>query len=74
MSSPFTGSNSHLLTEDLLSISEAAKTLPTRPHFATVWRWTQRGLRGKKLETYKIGSRIVTSTQALHRFLEATQA
>jgi hypothetical protein len=66
-------SNSHILTEDIISLSDAAKSLPTRPHFATVWRWAERGLRGRRLETYKIGARHVTSTQALHRFLEATQ-
>jgi hypothetical protein len=71
-------SNAHLLTEDLLTLKEATKAVPTPPgskplHFATLWRWTQRGLKGRKLETYRIGSRVVTSTQALHRFLEATQ-
>ena len=67
-------SNAHILTEDVLTLAEAARAIPTRPHFATLWRWTQKGLRGRKLETYRIGSRVVTSAQAVHRFLEATQA
>ena len=66
-------SNAHILTESICSLKEAARLIPTRPCFATVWRWTQRGVKGQRLETYKIGSRVVTSTQAVHRFLEATQ-
>lgn len=66
-------SNAHILTEDIRTIAEAAREIPTRPCFATVWRWTTRGVKGRKLETYKVGSRVVTSTQAIHRFLEAIQ-
>ncbi len=65
--------NSHLLTESLITLKEIPAMVPTRPCFATVWRWSQRGVKGIKLETYKIGSRVVTSEQALHRFLEAIQ-
>ncbi|MCM2369659.1 DUF1580 domain-containing protein [Aporhodopirellula aestuarii] len=61
-----------LLTEDLISISEAAKEIPTQPHISTVWRWTQRPVRGAKLETIKIGHATLTSRQAITRFIQAT--
>jgi hypothetical protein len=54
--------------EFLLTISAAAKSLPSRPHISTVWRWIQRGVRGVKLETYLIGGRRFTSREALERF------
>ena len=62
-----------LLTEDLVSISQAAKALPNRPHVSTVWRWTRRGIGGKKLSIIKIGGHTYTSVQALTRFLDSTQ-
>ena len=67
------GTNAHILTETIRTLKEVSSIVPTRPCFATVWRWTQRGVRGRKLETYRIGSRVVTSEQAVHRFLEAIQ-
>jgi len=66
-------SNAHLLTETVCTIKEICKQLPTRPCFATVWRWTTRGCKGHKLETYRLGSQLVTSQEALHRFLERIQ-
>lgn len=60
--------------ERLLTISAAAKSLPHRPHVATVWRWVQSGCRGTKLETILIGGRRYTSEEALQRFIERTTA
>lgn len=54
--------------EDLLSINEAAREAPGRPHIATVWRWINRGVRGIKLETVMIGGRRFTSREALEQF------
>lgn len=65
--------NSRILTETVCTIKDVSKLLPTRPHFATIWRWTSKGLRGHKLETYHIGQQALTSHEAVHRFLEATQ-
>ncbi len=67
----------NLLTEDVISLTEARNFLPEvggqkRPHVSTVWRWSLRGVGGVKLETVKIGSRIVTSKQAATRFIAAT--
>lgn len=66
-------SHAHILAEDVLMLRDVPKELPTRPCFQTVWRWAQKGVRGVKLETYMVGSKTVTSKQALHRFFEATQ-
>lgn len=70
-------SNLNLLTEEVITLSEARNFLPEiqgckRPCVSTIWRWTLRGIGGVKLETVKIGSRIVTSKQAVTRFISAT--
>lgn len=56
-------------TEGLIPITTAAKHFPTRPSTATVWRWTLRGSRGRKLETLLIGGRRYTSRDAIDRFI-----
>lgn len=61
-------------TENPLSLTEAAKVAPGRPHLATVWRWCQRGVRGVKLETIVVGGRRFTTTEALERFIARTTA
>lgn len=64
-----------LKTEQLISLSEAAKTLPRtngkKVHDSTLWRWARKGIRGVKLEYVRVGSRICTSVEALSRFLSA---
>ena len=62
-----------LLTEDLISMSEAAKDLPTRPAVTQLYRWARRGVRGVVLETVYVGHGIYTSRQAIRRFLARTQ-
>ena len=68
-----------ILSEDLLTIEQAAREVP-RPagkkplHYATAWRWAHRGLRGHKLETVRVGSQLMTSRERLHAFLRAIQA
>src|SRR5262245_65019394 len=64
------------LSEQLLSLPEAARRLPRltrdRPVSpATLWRWAHRGVRGVRLETWRLGGRTVTSVEALRRFLVA---
>lgn len=61
-------------TETVLSLTEAAKIAPGRPHLATIWRWCQRGVRGVKLETIVVGGRRFTTTEALERFIARTKA
>ena len=55
--------------ESLLSLGDAAKTLPNSPHISTVWRWVNRGVRGVVLETIVIAGRRFTSREALQRFV-----
>lgn len=60
-----------LLTEELCSMAEVAQEL--KVHVASVHRWRVRGVRGAKLETVRIGGKILTSRQAVTRFLQQTQ-
>ncbi|MEE8172695.1 MAG: DUF1580 domain-containing protein [Alphaproteobacteria bacterium] len=53
-------------TEQLLTLAEAAKRLPTRPHVSTIWRWAATG----GLETVRLGGRVYTSIEAIERFAE----
>jgi len=60
--------------EDLLSLAEAARTIPPidgkRPHMSSIWRWIHVGIRGVHLEHLRIGRRVVTSREALQRFFQ----
>lgn len=64
-----------ILTEDVISIADVPRELPSkaRPHISTVYRWINVGVRGVRLESCRVGSQIVTSRQALTRFLAAMQ-
>ena len=60
-------------TECLLSLTEAAGTLPVRrggkrPHVSCLYRWSTSGCRGVVLETIQIGGTRCTSKEALVRF------
>jgi hypothetical protein len=68
-----------LSQETRLSIIDAGRLIArlrgqSRPAAATAWRWCSRGLRGVRLEHYRIGGRIVTTEQAVRRFLARVQA
>jgi hypothetical protein len=63
-----------IYSEQLLSLTDAAKSLPGRPAASTIFRWRLRGVRGVKLETCLIGGRRYTSMEALERFSAATTA
>ncbi len=59
--------------EAVISLSEAARYLPPlrggrRVHLTTLHRWARRGLRGRKLESIRLGGAVCTSREALHRF------
>ena len=61
-------------SETLLSLSQAAKSLPGRPHLSTIFRWHLRGVKGIRLETCCIGGKRFTSVEALKRFSDETTA
>lgn len=60
--------------EKVLTMAQAAHSLPGHPSICTLWRWRLRGVRGVKLETLAIGGRRYTSAEALERFIERTTA
>lgn len=60
--------------EDLLTLAQATKAIPGRPSISTLYRWTQRGIEGVKLETIKLGGKRFTSKEAIRRFVERTTA
>lgn len=66
---------SDLLAEDVLTLTQAAQTLPCRrlgrpTHVTTLLRWSKAGIRGVRLETIQVGGTRCTSRQALRRFVE----
>jgi hypothetical protein len=66
----------NLDNDPLLSLSEAARTIPPidgkRPHPSTIFRWMTDGVRGGvKLEHIRVGRRICTTKHALERFFNA---
>lgn len=65
-----------LLSEGLLTLTQAAKLLPRRkgkgPHTTTVLRWIKKGWQGVKLEAQLSPGGWVTSAPAVERFLRAT--
>ena len=60
--------------ENLLSLTEAAHSLPHHPHISTLWRWCKKGCRGTRLDFLRLGGRIFVSREALLRFGEAMAA
>jgi len=66
---------SRILTEDVLTLQDARKEIASvtgrRPDKTTLYRWCLRGVGGTKLEHIRLGDRILTSSQAITRFIEA---
>jgi hypothetical protein len=62
------------LDETLVTLAQAARMLPGRPHISTLWRWYRRGVGGIKLETILVGGRRFTSAEALSRFTSRATA
>jgi len=60
-----------LTGETLLTIGQVCERLPFQPNFTTVWRWCSKGIQGTRLESVRAGRRILTSVEALDRFMTA---
>jgi hypothetical protein len=75
MSSQSANPVQRLLTEDVLTLQEARREIASvtgrRVDKTTIYRWVLRGVRGTKLEHIRLGDRILTSKQALTRFINA---
>ena len=70
------GQRPRLLDETLMTIPEAAKLFPGAKgskaiYAATVYRWARIGVRGRRLETIRVGSLVRTSREAIERFVTA---
>lgn len=64
-----------IASESLIPLHEVPQRLPPRPsgrpiHMSTVYRWIQRGVRGTRLESIRIGGTTYTSIEALQRFAD----
>ena len=70
-----------LLTETPVTLSAVARTIPgargaTRISPTTVWRWCVKGTntpdgRLVKLEYYRVGARVMTTAEAVRRYITA---
>jgi hypothetical protein len=65
----------NILSEQPFTLRQIAALLPgsnNRPvSYFTVWRWARGGHKGVQLETMPLGRRLVTSMEAVQRFMEA---
>lgn len=64
-----------ILTEDPITLQQARTELfratGRRPDKTTIYRWCLKGVAGVKLEHIRLGDRILTSRQAITRFIMA---
>ncbi|MCA9070741.1 MAG: DUF1580 domain-containing protein [Planctomycetaceae bacterium] len=60
--------------QDYLTITEASKRFPGRPHISSVWRWILNGSNGIKLETVKVNGRRFKTMERIEKFIEQTTA
>ena len=68
-----------ITTETVVSLTEATKHLPERrtrkrANVATLYRWTNGGCRGVRLDYLMVGGTRCTSLEALQRFFDALTA
>ena len=58
--------------ERLIEVAEVPNRLPRRRgkkiHYSTICRWIQRGCRGRRLDSVRVGGIRFTSWEALNRF------
>ena len=62
-----------------ISLSEAARLAPGKPHVSSLWRWCRRGVKARggdrvHLEHVRAGGRVYTTAESLTRFFEAVAA
>lgn len=57
-----------LLTRERFSLNQVAKKLNV--HVATIWRWTTKGVAGRKLPSIQIGGRRFVYADELEQWLE----
>jgi len=65
------------MLQEYLTLSEAAKHIPSRPSTQSLWRWCRRGLRTRDggrahLDHRRIGGQIYTTDEWLDEFFRET--
>jgi hypothetical protein len=60
-----------VLTESLIPLADVGALIPGRHSSSAVARWTRSGARGVVLESVLVGGRVMTSREAIGRFLAA---
>lgn len=71
---PLLASVVDVTTGEWLTLTQAAKLLPGRPHAATLWRWRTSGCRGVRLQTLLVGRRRLVNREMLAEFTAALTA
>ncbi len=59
---------------DLLTLAQAARAFPEKPHPSTLWRWRRKGIGGVRLRTVRIGGKIYVPREAIDEFVSALTA
>lgn len=61
---------SSILQEKSISLAQAAKIIPGRPHVNTIIRWSESGYRGHVLKTFKVGGKRLTTVAEIEAFVD----
>ncbi len=61
--------------DDYLTLGQAAKRTPGRPHASTIWRWCRKGVKTRRgdrvhLKHVRAGARVFTKEEWLTAFFE----
>lgn len=64
--------NQGIADENLFALNEVPGRLPKRISLQTVYRWATKGVNGIVLESIRVGGRKFTSSEAIQRFLRAS--
>jgi len=57
--------------ETVISLKDARKEFPLPPNIHAIYRWASHGVAGDRLETFKQGGKMLTSKEAVARFLDS---
>jgi hypothetical protein len=63
-----------MVEQNYLSLSEAARIAPGKPHKASIWRWCRKGVKARtgdvvKLRHVRAGGKVFTRADWLEQFL-----
>lgn len=59
---------------DYISLKKLCHLHPSKPHIATAYRWSTRGIRGVRLTTYLVGGARMTTLADFDRFVAEVSA